>query len=94
MKDNEIEIKHESQNKRYVITIDDHEAELTYRLKENVINFNHTRVPSALEGRGIGSKLVRHGLDEAQEKGYKVKPTCPFVKSYIDRHPEYQPLLA
>jgi hypothetical protein len=53
----------------------------------------HTEVPKALEGRGIGSGLIRGVLDAARSEGLKVKPVCPFAKAYIERHPEYADLL-
>ena len=54
------------------------------------IAYIHTEVPPELAGRGLGSILVRHILDYAQNEGLKVKAVCPFVKAYIDKHPEYQ----
>ena len=54
--------------------------------------FAHTVVPTVLGGRGVGTALVRHVLDYAAQHGYRVNPQCSFVKAYIDRHPDYQPL--
>lgn len=68
-------------------------AELTYRMQDNAIVFQHTGVPSALEGRGIGSALAKAGLNYAQRQGMEVVPLCPFVRSYIERKPEYQSLV-
>jgi predicted GNAT family acetyltransferase len=51
----------------------------------------HTVVPKALEGQGLGGRLVRHALDHALQHGLKIRPDCSFVKAYIDRHPQYQP---
>ena len=56
--------------------------------------FTHTEVPDALEGRGIGKRLVKAALDDARAQGLKVVPVCPFVKHYIENHPETQDLLA
>ena len=53
------------------------------------IEYKHTKVPGALGGRGIAGSLVKTILDDAA-KGLRVKPTCPYVKAYIDKHPEYQ----
>jgi predicted GNAT family acetyltransferase len=52
----------------------------------------HTEVPKELEGRGIGSALIRGVLDTARREGLKVNPLCPFAKAYIDKHPEYADL--
>ena len=52
----------------------------------------HTEVPKELEGRGIGSTLIRGVLDAARKEGLKVNPLCPFAKAYIGKHPEYADL--
>jgi hypothetical protein len=47
-----------------------------------------------LEGQGIGSGLVKQALDAARAQNLKVVPMCSFVRGYIERHAEYQDLLA
>jgi predicted GNAT family acetyltransferase len=69
-------------------------AFVTYLLEGDTITFTHTIVPEEMEGRGVGSKLVRGALDEARERGLKVVPNCSFVRNYIDRHEDYRELLA
>ena len=44
-------------------------------------------------GKGIGSKLVKGALDQVRSEGLTVVAECPFVKGYIDKHPEYSVLL-
>lgn len=65
-----------------------------YQLEGEVIVFTHTRVPDAIEGRGVGSKLIRGALDQVRDRGLKVVPQCSFVRGWIDKHPEYRDLLA
>ena len=67
-------------------------AFVTYFLEGDRITFTHTIVPEALEGRGVGSKLVRGALDAARERGLKVVPACSFVRHYVDTHDEYRDL--
>lgn len=64
-----------------------------YNLLPGKIAFNHTKVPAAYEGKGIGSALIRFALASARERGLKVRPICPFFAAYIKRHPEEQDLL-
>jgi predicted GNAT family acetyltransferase len=64
-----------------------------YQRDGDVEVFTHTEVDDSLEGEGVGSLLVRGGLDDVRAKGLKVRPLCPFVKAYIDRHPEYADLV-
>ena len=65
-----------------------------YKLREGVIVFTHTEVDDAYEGRGVGSVLARQALDAVREAGERrVVPRCPFIKAWIDRHPDYRSLL-
>jgi predicted GNAT family acetyltransferase len=89
-----LEVLHKPDKSRFEIVIDEYVAELVYRLDGDVITFTHTGVPSELEGNGIGSIIVRAGLDYAREQGYKVVPLCSFVDSYMSRKPEYESLRA
>lgn len=64
-----------------------------YTLAPGVITFNHTEVPPALRGQGVGSKLVRGALQAARGQGLKVVPRCSFVAAYLARHPEFNDLV-
>jgi predicted GNAT family acetyltransferase len=55
--------------------------------------FTHTEVDPAFEGHGIGSALAAGALDDARRRGLVVVPSCPFIRAYITRHPEYADLL-
>ena len=79
---------------RYELEVDGQLAIAEYRLRRGRISFTHTEVPDSLEGRGIGKTLVKAALDDARRQRLKVVPICPFVKHYIDTHPEEQDLLA
>ncbi len=61
-----------------------------YALFDGGIAYLHTEVPPELSGRGMASFLIKYILDDAAAKGLKVKPVCPFVQAYIDKHPEYR----
>jgi uncharacterized protein len=78
---------------RYELNVDGHLAATYYKLSDGVITFVHTDVPPELGGKGVGSKLVKGALDQVRADGLKVIPQCPFVKAYIDKHPEYADLL-
>lgn len=53
----------------------------------------HTVIEDAYEGRGLASQLVRHALDDLRAQGRQVQPFCPYVKSWIEKHPEYRDLV-
>ena len=52
--------------------------------------FFHTEVADAYEGRGLAGTLVGHALDATREEGLRVVAVCPYVKKYLERHPEHQ----
>ena len=78
---------------RYELTVDGHLAAAYYGIADGVITFEHTEVPPELGGKGIGSKLIKGALDQVRAEGLKVIAQCPFVKGYIEKHPEYADLL-
>ncbi len=86
----EFPVIHNAAQQRFEIHIEGHTAELTYTLGGDTIVFMHTGVPSALEGQGVGSKLVKASLDYARANHLKIRSLCWFVSGYIQRHPEYQ----
>jgi predicted GNAT family acetyltransferase len=86
----EIEVHHHPEQNRFEINAQGETAVLDYILDGSTITFTHTGVPSALEGKGIGSKLAKAGLDYARTNNLKVRSLCSFVDGYIQRHPEYQ----
>ncbi|GAA3640044.1 GNAT family N-acetyltransferase [Microlunatus ginsengisoli] len=64
-----------------------------YEIKGDVITFTHTVVEPAFEGKGVGGSLARHALDDVRDAGLRVIPRCPFIRRWIERHPDYQDLL-
>ena len=64
-----------------------------YRLTGDTVVFTHTEVDDDQEGRGVGSRLVRGALDDVRAGGRRIRPLCPFVKAYVDQHPEYADLV-
>ncbi|HEX5727532.1 MAG TPA: GNAT family N-acetyltransferase [Longimicrobiaceae bacterium] len=78
---------------RFEATVDGVLAYLTYQLREGTLYLLHTEVPHELEGRGLGSRIVRAALDHARAAGLRVVAHCPFAKAYLYRRKEYQDLL-
>jgi hypothetical protein len=87
------EVRHDEARRRFELEEEGATGFLTYELRDGTIVFTHTIVPSELEGRGIGGRIVGTGLDFARDQGLKVVPQCSFVRGYIERHPEYRDLV-
>ena len=88
-----IDVTNNEKASRFEVALDGETAFADYRITRGGIVFPHTVVPDAFEGRGIGSALVRAGLEFARGKKLKVIPLCSFFAGYIALHPEYMELV-
>ena len=79
---------------RYELDVDAHVAVAYTKRAGGVVTFTHTEVPKELEGRGIGSRLAKGALELVRAEGHKVIAQCPFIASYIAKHPDFTDLLA
>ena len=86
-------VRDNSERNRFELPLDGHTAFSEYRRNGDVLTIMHTEVPPELNGRGIGSALVRGMLAIVRRDGLKVVPRCPFVRAYIGKHSEYADLL-
>lgn len=80
---------------RYEIVVDGAVAGHTeIRPRDGVLVMPHTVVDDAYAGQGLGGKLVGGALDDIRSRGEKVVPECSYVRSFIEKHPEYGDLVA
>ena len=90
----EIIVTHNVAESRYEALVEGRLAVCEYVLEGQRVVFTHTFVPPELRGKGIAEKLVRAGLDDARAASRAIVPACSYVAAFIQRHPEYQPLVA
>lgn len=93
----DITIRHEDGETggRYVASVNGHEAEMTYsKAGTSRIIIDHTAVPDALAGLGVGKEMVRRAVEDARTNGLKIIPLCPFAKAQLQKHKEWQDVLA
>lgn len=57
------------------------------------IFLTHTRIPEAIQGRGIGTQLVRKVLQDIERQNLLLVPMCAFVIDYIRKHPEWNKIV-
>lgn len=82
------DVVHVPEQNRFELRIGDEVAVLAYEQSVDAVNFLHTAVPSAMEGQGVGGRLAEAGVSWARGAGFDVVPTCPFVRSWLSRHPD------
>ena len=89
------EVVHVPEKSRYELRLDGKLVGLAaYRRRDGHIALTHTEVDPSCEGRGFGSRLAAAVLDDAAGEGLEVAPLCPFIAYYIQKHPEYERLVA
>jgi predicted GNAT family acetyltransferase len=80
---------------RWVAVVDGHEAETTYsRASARLLIIDHTQVPDALRGRGVGQALVLRAVQDARREAFKIIPLCPFARAQFDRHEDWRDVLS
>ncbi len=89
-----IAIEHLAQRGRFQTIVEGATCVADYRLQGGVMLITHTEVAPRLQGRGIAAALVQAALAHARENGLKVNPLCSYARTYVQRHPDTQALLA
>ena len=87
-------VRHNPQQQRFEAATGDGLAKADYERQGDRLVFTHTEVPPAARGQGIGDELARAGMDYARAEGLRVVSRCPFIDSWLRRHPEYEDLRA
>ncbi|MBA3782594.1 GNAT family N-acetyltransferase [Nocardioides sp. InS609-2] len=92
----DVTVRNNPEQFRYEALVDGEVAGFAaYTLNDEQITFTHTEVADAFGGQGVGGVLARQALDDVRADGTRtVKPDCPFIKGWIERHPDYAPLVA
>lgn len=87
----ELSVKHNFDATRYEAHLDGELAGFAeYQRTDQLVVFTHTEVDPKFEGKGVGSALAAFALDEVRAAGtHQVLPICPFIKVWIQRHPDY-----
>ena len=79
---------------RYVYRSEGSEAEMTFsKAGEGLVIIDHTEVPAAFRGQGVGQALVKRAVADFRAQGKKVLPLCPFAAAQFRRHPDWADLL-
>ena len=89
-----IEVTHNRAEQRFEATVDGYLSVADYNVRGGAMVMTHTYTPQEVRGRGIAEKLVRAALEYARAEQLKVVPACSYVAAFIQRHAEFQPLVA
>ncbi|MBD2755381.1 GNAT family N-acetyltransferase [Spirosoma validum] len=87
---NATEVRNNTHRHRFELETDGKLSIVVYEnVDDETLALVHTEVDPSLEGHGIGSKLVEGALQYIEENNLKIVPLCPFVETYLKRHPEW-----
>lgn len=89
-----LHVVHNEKAQRFEAAVTGGIAHSDYRRSGNVLDMVHTEVPAEAGGGGIAGKIVKAAFDYASANGLKIRPSCPYVRGYMQRHPETHGLLA
>lgn len=81
------------EKKQYEFHVDGFVPKIEYLIAQDKIYLTHTEVPTELEGKGIGTALIKKALEDIKQKDLTLVPMCPFVAMYIKRNPEWKSLV-
>lgn len=94
MTERRVDVRDSQEEGAYVIEVDGHRAgRAEYVIREGRRVFTHTEIENDFSGMGLGTRLVRHALEDVRAEGGLMVPICPFFATYITRHPEYEDLV-
>lgn len=85
----ELRVVHDEEKHRYEAWSGDTLAGVAeYRERADRTIFTHTEVDAAFEGQGVAKALAATALEETVKRGRVIVPLCPFIASYLRKHPD------
>ncbi|EQA64641.1 GNAT family N-acetyltransferase [Leptospira alexanderi] len=84
---------HSERESKFYTSLGDHESYLLYKEEGDIWDLVSTYVPSELRGKGLAADLARTALDKARSLNKKIIPSCPYVVTFLNRHPNYNDLV-
>lgn len=87
-------VTRDDERSRYEGRLDDGElvTVIDFTRTGDVVDITYTGTKSRHRGQGLASSATKHALEDIRAEGWKVRPTCGFTASYLDKHPEYADL--
>ncbi|WP_156760855.1 GNAT family N-acetyltransferase [Microbacterium karelineae] len=93
MTEDRFAVEHRTPESRYVLI--DRESDDAVIGEESYVDVGdervlfHTLVSDDYGGRGLASRLVSAVVDDVVAHGKVVVPVCPYVKTWLPKHPEH-----
>lgn len=60
-----------------------------YEERGDRVVFIHTEIDESFGGKGLGSILARHAVEDVIARQRVIVAQCPFIAAFLAKHPEY-----
>jgi uncharacterized protein len=89
-----MKVENDSAHQRFLVELPEGTGELQYRrTPPRTLELVHTEVAPGLRGRGVGEALAEAAVAYARREDLSIVATCPFVRRWLDKHPEHRDLV-
>lgn len=78
-----LNIRHQHDKHRFAVTVEGHDAFVSYLLSGNSLIIDHTFVPKPIKGRGIAAELVKAAYEYAHENDLICQATCSYAAAWL-----------
>jgi uncharacterized protein len=87
-------VENDTEHHRFLVRLPDGEGELFYKqITPRALELIHTKVAPALRGHGVAEALAETAFAFARKHGLHIVATCPYVQSWLTKHPEQKDLV-
>jgi hypothetical protein len=83
-------VENDLRGMRFIAELEGELAKMDYRIQDQTFYMMHTFVPPSIEGKGVASSLIKEAITWALNEGFKIKVYCPFTRTYLKHHPEWE----
>lgn len=92
--DMDITVVNDEENQVYTAIVGDTAlGGVTYNRAGDRIVLQAAAVYPEFRHQGVATEMIRQVLDDVRAHGKTVTNLCPIVRTFIDKHPEYEDLL-
>ncbi|MBN2407586.1 MAG: N-acetyltransferase [Elusimicrobia bacterium] len=88
-----MDVKHDRIKSRFYVETEDGDAFLMYSLSDGCMDLYETYVPNPQRGKGLAPMIVGKAVEHAKREKYSIRPTCPYIKVFLRKHPEFGDLV-
>lgn len=81
------DVTNNTSSNRFEVQDSGETAFLDYKISEKTLSLLHSEVPGNIGGKGIANALAAHAFEFAAAEDLKILIYCPFITTYVKRHP-------